>query len=113
MTVSEHNKLSQHFTFSTEISKVLQKALKYNFWIGKEPKTSTHRHGVQLCDKGIWHVFYCECGFVTHVCGAVLCRHLCHLALAMGVLGGALLLLPSTPTLTTPRQVTNQAAAQI
>ena len=29
-----------------------------------------------------------------------------HLALAMGVLGGALL--ASTPTLTTPRQVTNQ-----
>ena len=36
------------------------------------------------------------CGFVTYVLSAATY----HLALAMGVLGGALL--PSTPTLTTP-----------
>ena len=67
-----------------------------------------------LCDKCIWHVYVIlqvcisTCGFVTYV--AVLCRHLTyHLALAMGVLGGALL--ASTPTLTTPRQVKSLTSA--
>ena len=103
---------SQYYNFSSEVPKKSLKALKYvtrkSFGFAK--RTQNVHTGedacVQLCEKWFYHVCIhihvivqeciSTCGFVTYVLSAATY----HLALAMGVLGGALL--PSTPTLTTP-----------